>query len=74
MTIQEEDILKKNFILQMNNKYDYILFKQFCLDNSFEVTPFVIYAGIVEPMVPPNGEIITSSPKPCGTCGGGKVL
>jgi hypothetical protein len=43
---------KLAFIERMKNKYDYLAFKQFCIESGFEVMSFPIYAGLIEPSVP----------------------
>lgn len=72
MTASEEHELKIGYINTMINKYDYLAFKKFCFDNEITVTPFVVFANIVEPMASSQG-VITTTPAPCNTCGGGKV-
>lgn len=53
MTLLEEHEAKLAW-LETNDKYNYSAYRQFCLDNSFEVMSFVTYALMVEPPKPPE--------------------
>ena len=74
MTVQEEHKAKVTFIESMPNKYDYSVYKQFCIDSGFEVMTFIQYASYIEPYVPSNP---VSPPvgvvRETGCCGGGEV-
>jgi len=72
----EEHKLKIQFIENMPNKYDYLVYKNFCINNNLELMAFSTYAELIEPSVTsiigykePTEQI---RPQPC--CGGGKVL
>lgn len=80
-TCKDEHNAKVKFIAAMSNKYDYAAYRQFCLDNNYEVMSFVSYALLIEPPVPrtfPQPARFTPpdaavAPKPCGGCGGGII-
>lgn len=72
MTAQEEHEAKVAFIENMPNKYDYAVYKQFCIDNKFELMTFIQYASYIEPYIPRVQEAPVQQ-KRTGCCGGGEV-
>ena len=78
----EEDRLQKEFIANMVDKYDYRAYEKYCLENNMRTLQFSMYALFVDPVVAPNppvfqnpnAPVVPQTPKPCGGCGGGKVL
>ena len=75
MTVMEEHNAKVAFIDSMPNKYDYAIYKQFCIDSGFELITFIQYASYIEPYVPSNPSKVTTSvaAKKTGCCGGGEI-
>jgi len=75
MTVQEEDLLKREFISNMVNKFDYAEYKAFCLNNNLWLMSFVAYASLIEPALPVEVEQYntTSVKADCGGCGGGTI-
>lgn len=76
----DENLIKAEFISNMLNKYDYLAFKDFCINNGYTVPSFHVFALMVEPPVTDNavsvGDVVV---KPavytsnCSSCGGGIV-
>jgi hypothetical protein len=84
---KEEDRLQKEFIANMVDKYDYRLYERFCAEHNMRVLSFPMYAMLVDPIVVPKLPVLPGATapisqaqtnlepvKPCGGCGGGKVL
>jgi hypothetical protein len=73
MTVREEHNAKVAFINSMPNKYDYAVYKQFCIDNDFEVMTFIQYAAYIEPYIPSVPKTLQVKTREPGCCGGGEV-
>lgn len=76
MTLEDQDQAKSDFINNMVNKYNYLDYKNFCLENGFEVMPFHVYALLIEPLNNPDKPVFPTATIDVRSscCGGGKVL
>jgi hypothetical protein len=73
MAVMEEHNAKVAFIDSMLNKYDYAVYKQFCIDNGFELMTFIQYASYIEPYVPSDPKAVPVVARRSGCCGGGEA-